>query len=241
MYFIPAIDIKNEACVRLYKGKFEKYKIYGNDPLEVVQKYKLDQADWLHIVDLDGAVVGDSQNMYIIKEIIKSVSCRIQVGGGIRHFSTIEKYLSMGVNRVILGTSVLEDFDFVRQASNLYYGRLIISIDTVNGYIATDGWTKTTGIRYNQVLDKLLNLGIAAIIWTDINRDGTLIGINTVGLCDFIKASRIPVMVSGGLSGIRDLIELYNAFKYKLAAVIAGKAIYERFITVKMGREILQF
>ncbi|XXN19813.1 MAG: 1-(5-phosphoribosyl)-5-[(5-phosphoribosylamino)methylideneamino]imidazole-4-carboxamide isomerase [Candidatus Hodgkinia cicadicola] len=239
MQFFPSIDIKDGKCVRLYKGRLEEYKIYEDSPLAAVHKYSLDRAAWLHVVDLDGAVAGAPKNMEVITNLIRSVDCQVQVGGGIRDLSSINKYLSVGASRVILGTSVLTDFRFVSKVSKRHLGRIAVSLDTSKGYIAKQGWTKLSKTSFEQILPKLAGLRLSALVWTDINRDGTLTGVNTTDLVKIINVSKLPVIVSGGVSSLEDLNNLHKRFGNSIAGVISGKAIYERLFSVAEAQRAL--
>lgn len=240
MYFIPALDIKDGKCVRLHKGNMLNCKVYSSNPLDIIKDFKLSCDDWLHIIDLDGAVCGSPKNLEIIHKLVSNLDCNIQVGGGIRNINTVKNYLEMGVNKVILGTSVLENPDLINEISTYYPGKIAISIDTLNGMVLTKGWTSTTNMSYEKVLDLLSNLNISSIIWTDIDRDGTMHGINIKGLERVISNSKIPVIVSGGVSNILDLINLKNNFSDKLAGVICGKALYEGVISLDVAMRIIQ-
>ncbi|KON71486.1 1-(5-phosphoribosyl)-5-[(5-phosphoribosylamino)methylideneamino] imidazole-4-carboxamide isomerase [Candidatus Hodgkinia cicadicola] len=238
MIFIPAIDIKDNKCVRLYKGDMKRYKVYKNSPIEVIDEFQLQTLGTLHIVDLDGAVCGKPKNYRTIKEFIDLTNCDIQLGGGIRTMDTIERYFDIGVTKVILGTSVLSDMSFLSEACYKYPGRICVSIDTLNGIILDMGWTNNTGRKDHEIMDMIAGFNISFVVWTDINRDGVMEGINTTGLLRVINKSRLPVVVSGGVTTVADLIFLRNNLNNSLAGVICGKALYEGSISIDIMKQI---
>ncbi|XXN13553.1 MAG: HisA/HisF-related TIM barrel protein [Candidatus Hodgkinia cicadicola] len=240
MQFFPALDIKDGKCVRLYRGKLDSCKVYEASALDAVYKYNLNRANWLHIVDLDGAVVGKPRNMDVIANVIKSVDCRVQIGGGIRDLSTIRQYLLLGAARVVLSTSALTDFGLISRASKRFFGRVALSLDTIGGCVALRGWTELSKISCEQVLAKLAHLKLSALVWTDITRDGTLSGINTTELARIVSISRLPVIVSGGVASLRDLEDLRANFGGSVAGVISGKAIYERVFNIEDAQRVLR-
>ncbi|XXM93386.1 MAG: HisA/HisF-related TIM barrel protein [Candidatus Hodgkinia cicadicola] len=239
MQFFPSLDIKDGKCVRLYRGKLDELKVYEPAPLDAVYKYGLNQANWLHIVDLDGAATGIPQNISVIERIIKNTNCRVQVGGGIRNLSAVREYLLLGASRVILGTSVLTDVELVLKASKKYFGRIALSLDTIEGCIATQAWTKLSAVTCAQVLTDLAHLKLSALIWTDIARDGTLSGVNVAELARIVSVSKLPIIVSGGIGSLEDLESLRIRFGDSIAGVISGKAIYERVFSVNDAQRVL--
>ncbi|ATY93524.1 1-(5-phosphoribosyl)-5-[(5- phosphoribosylamino)methylideneamino] imidazole-4-carboxamide isomerase [Candidatus Hodgkinia cicadicola] len=239
MQFFPSIDIKDGKCVRLYKGRLETCKVYEDSPLDAIRKYNLSRANWLHIVDLDGAVAGTPKNIDTIADIIKHVKCRVQIGGGIRNINSIKKYLLLGASRIILGTAALTNLKFISKVSKKYVGKIAISLDTDKGYVAKQGWTKLSKTNFKQILPKLTNLRLSALIWTDISRDGTLGGVNVADLSKIINISKIPVIVSGGVSSLKDLRNLRKHFGDSIAGVISGKAIYEKLFSVRDAQKVL--
>ncbi|MFP3038393.1 MAG: 1-(5-phosphoribosyl)-5-[(5-phosphoribosylamino)methylideneamino]imidazole-4-carboxamide isomerase [Candidatus Hodgkinia cicadicola] len=239
MLFIPAIDVRDSRCVRLYKGRMADYKVYASSALAAVQKYGFHRAELVHVVDLDGAVRGTPQSFSSIREIVEMSDCCVQVGGGIRSESDVELYLKLGVSRVVLGTSVLNDLEFVAFISRRYPGRIAVSIDTVGGLVAVDGWTTVSSFDYETVVEWLSKSHVCSIIWTDVNRDGTMCGINFEFLSKVVSVSSIPVIVSGGVSSIFDIIELKNRFTDGIAGVICGKALYEHTLSLTAAAAVL--
>ncbi|WGS83590.1 MAG: HisA/HisF-related TIM barrel protein [Candidatus Hodgkinia cicadicola] len=239
MQFIPSINVKSGKCVRLCRGEFDNCKVYSASPLEAVSEYGLDQTKWLHVVDLDGAVCGFPQNMCAIKHVVRSVDCSVQVGGGIRSLETVYEYLKAGAARVVLGSSVLTDSKFVSEACKRYFGRVALSLDTVDGNVFTNGWAEASTINYKKALDGLMSFGGSALIWTDVMRDGTLGSVNIRGLVQVVGLSRLPVIVSGSVRSLLDLANLRAVFGNSLAGVISGKPLYERVFSVSEAQTTL--
>ncbi|XXN13865.1 MAG: 1-(5-phosphoribosyl)-5-[(5-phosphoribosylamino)methylideneamino]imidazole-4-carboxamide isomerase [Candidatus Hodgkinia cicadicola] len=233
MQFIPSIDIKDGKCVRLYKGDLTKCQVYEASPLSAIHKYGLNKASWLHVVDLDGAVAGEPRNMDAIASLLQNVDCRVQVGGGIRSLKTIRDYLLLGASRVVLGTSALTSPSLILKATKKHLGKIALGLDTIRGHVAIQGWTKLTNETYKQTLARLAHLRISVLVWTDVTRDGTLSGINTGELTQVINVSKLPVIVSGGISSLEELKSLRDSFGNSIAGVISGKAIYEGAISVE--------
>lgn len=233
MLIVPAIDIMNGKCVRLYQGKREQAKIYYDDVVEVAKKWESDGAELIHVVDLDGAFLGKPVNHKLIEEIIDNVNVSIEVGGGIRNEEFIELYLETGAERVVLGTRAINDPDFLIESSRNYHERIILSIDAKDGRIATHGWERVTdkdAIKFVRIFEEI---GIGGVIYTDLTRDGSLVGPNTIAIEEFIKSVELPVIASGGVSGMDDIEELYKLSESGLVGVIIGKALYEKKINLK--------
>ncbi|PIM95774.1 1-(5-phosphoribosyl)-5-[(5- phosphoribosylamino)methylideneamino] imidazole-4-carboxamide isomerase [Candidatus Hodgkinia cicadicola] len=238
MVYIPAIDVKDGKCVRLYRGNMKEYKIYKNSLIEIIDEFQLDSLSTLHVVDLDGAVCGKPKNYNAIKNFISLANCNIQLGGGIRNMDTVERYFDIGVVKVILGTSVLDNLSFLYDVCYKYPGRICISIDTLNGMVFDKGWTNNTGRKYHGIIQRIINLNINSVIWTDISRDGTMAGVNIDGLLKIIKETGLPVIASGGVTNVSDLIYLKNNLNDSLAGVICGKALYEGAISIDIIKQI---
>ena len=226
MKIIPAIDLSNGKCVRLLKGEKGTETVFSENPVAQAQKWESCGAENLHVVDLDGAFSGKPGNLNIIKSIVKSTKCNVQVGGGIRDLETIENYLESGVERIILGTSAFNNPETLENACKKFAGQIAVGIDTKNGNIAIKGWTEVIETSTKDILDKFYEIGVSMIIHTDIDRDGTLSGINTKAIDDFIGLSKLPVIASGGISTIDDLEKLSNIQSENLYGAILGKSIY---------------
>lgn len=226
MHIIPAIDLKDGKCVRLYKGEEGTETVFSEHPGEVARKWEECGAEWIHVVDLDGAFTGEPKNLDVIKDIAARVSCPVQAGGGIRNIDTVRKYFGLGVKRVILGTAAFADDKFLRKACGEFPGGIAVGIDTKNGKIAVKGWKEVIDADTGDVLRRLHDAGVSVILNTNIDRDGTMEGINIDAARDFIMSSPLPVIASGGIATTRDLDKLKTLENIGLYGVILGKSIY---------------
>jgi phosphoribosylformimino-5-aminoimidazole carboxamide ribotide isomerase len=230
MIIFPAIDLKDGKCVRLYKGDFNKTTIFNSSPYNQALQFKKKGFTDLHLVDLDGALKGRSKNKKIIIKIIKNTNLNVQLGGGIRTLKQISFWIKNGVSTVVVGTMALQKPKILKKACDLFPGRIAVALDVRNDFLAIKGWVKQTRINFLDFLKKLENLGLSRIIYTDINRDGTKTGININKLVKIIEKVNIPVVVSGGISNIKDIKQL-KKINY-LQGVIIGKAIYDGTINL---------
>ena len=230
MIIFPAIDLKDGKCVRLYKGDFNKTTIFNSSPYNQALQFKKKGFTDLHLVDLDGALKGRSKNKKIIIKIIKNTNLNVQLGGGIRTLKQISFWIKNGVSTVVVGTMAIQNPKILRKACDLFPGRIAVALDVRNNFLAIKGWVKQTRINFLDFLKKLENLGLSRIIYTDINRDGTKTGININKLVKIIENVNIPVVVSGGISNIKDIKQL-KKINY-LQGVIIGKAIYDGTINL---------
>lgn len=224
MIVYPAIDIRDGRCVMLTQGKFDQEKVYYENPEEVAKIWEDKGAQALHIVDLDGALEGESRNLDKIRKIIGAISIPIQLGGGIRSLETIKSLIDIGVGRVIIGTKAVEDRDMLKEAVGLYGERIVVGIDAKDGHVAVAGWTKTSEIRALEFAKEIEELGVKTIIYTDIARDGMLRGPNFQAIKNMKESLSVDLIASGGISSEEDLRELR---KIGLAGAIVGKALYE--------------
>ena len=228
MLIIPAIDIKNGKCVRLSQGQMDHETIYSENPLDIANKWVEEGAERIHIVDLDGAIEGKPVNVDIIHSIVKTYpNIPLQVGGGIRDEDTIQTYLDVGASYVIIGTRAVTTPHFVSDVCLEFPGHIIVGLDAKNGKLATDGWSKLSNHDANDMAQRFEEDGVAAIIFTDINRDGMLNSLNieaTVNLCSKIS---IPVIASGGVTNLKDIRSLCEITEEGIFGVITGRAIYE--------------
>lgn len=224
MIIFPAIDILNGKCVRLIQGDYNQEKVYGNSPVAMAKQWEQKGAEFIHIVDLDGAKSGKSINQTIILEIAQSVNIPIQVGGGIRSLDTIKTYLDNGVNRVIVGTAAISDKEFLQAAVAEYKERIVVSIDAKNGYVATDGWTDTSDVAALDLVKELEALGVQTIVYTDIAKDGMLQGPNLQEQQVVHEATTMDVIASGGVTTKEDVDNLKQLNMY---GAIVGKALYD--------------
>lgn len=233
MLVIPAIDLKDGKCVRLLRGEEGTETVFSQDPVAVAKKWEDCGARLIHVVDLDGAFSGKPRNFELTKEIVKCVSCPVQIGGGIRDIETIERYLETGLYRVILGTVALQKPEILTEANRRFPERVAVGIDTRGGKIAVRGWKETVDFDLKSFLNDLKSVGISLLVHTDIDRDGTLEGININAVEEFVRSSPIPVIASGGVSSPIDLEKLSDLTKVGLLGVIVGKSIYSGKIDLR--------
>lgn len=224
MIIFPAIDILNGKCVRLIQGDYQQETVYSDSPVNMALEWESKGAEYLHLVDLDGAKTGQSINKQVIKEIAQSVSIPVQVGGGIRSIETVKEHIENGVSRVIIGTAAISDPDFLQQAVDTYEDKIAVSIDAKNGYVATDGWTRTSEIKAIDLLLELEQMGVETIVYTDILKDGMLQGPNFAELTTINQATSIDVIASGGVTTKEDVKQLQSMDLY---GAIIGKALYD--------------
>jgi phosphoribosylformimino-5-aminoimidazole carboxamide ribotide isomerase len=226
MILFPAIDLKDGQCVRLLKGDMERATVFGDDPAAQARAFEAAGCRWLHLVDLNGAFAGEPVNGAAVAAILASVGVPVQLGGGIRDRGTIEAWLARGVARVILGTAAVRDPDLVREAARAHPGRVAVGIDARAGRVAVEGWALTTDVTAEELARIYEDAGVAAIIYTDIDRDGAMRGPNIEATAALARAISIPVIASGGVSSMEDLHAL-KASGAPLEGVITGRALYE--------------
>ena len=223
----PAIDLKDGLCVRLEQGDMKRATIFSRDPAAQAHAFESQGFRYLHLVDLDGAFSGKPVNAGAVDRILETVSLPIQLGGGIRDMATVESWLGKGVTRVIIGTAAVREPDFVRQAAREFPNRVVVGLDARDGKVAVEGWAETSELSALDIARRFEDAGVAAIIYTDIARDGLLTGLNldaTVALADAVS---IPVIASGGLASIADVRALLDPRAAKLGGAIAGRALYD--------------
>ena len=241
MIFFPAIDLKEGQCVRLLKGDMNKATVFGDDPGAQAASFVKDGAEWLHVVDLDGAFAGSPKNADAVKSIVAALgNVPMQLGGGIRNMETISAWLDGGVRRVILGTIALNDPDLVFAACKQYPGRIAVGIDAKNGMVATEGWANVSDITALELAKKFEQVGVGAIIHTDIARDGAMAGPNWQASLEIAKAVSIPLIISGGVSSMDDLNILKENCGTRISGVISGRAIYDGAFTVQQAIDVLR-
>ncbi|HEU4805030.1 MAG TPA: 1-(5-phosphoribosyl)-5-[(5-phosphoribosylamino)methylideneamino]imidazole-4-carboxamide isomerase [Nitrobacter sp.] len=227
MILFPAIDLKNGQCVRLEQGDMARATVFNLDPAEQALAFASQDFEYLHVVDLDGAFAGRPVNADAVERMLKSVSMPVQLGGGIRDLKTVEAWLGKGITRVIIGTAAVRDPVLVKEAAKTFPGRVAVGLDARDGKVAVEGWAETSEVTALEIAQRFEDAGIAAIIFTDIARDGLLKGLNldaTIALADSIS---IPVIASGGFASIADVKALLAPRAKKLAGAIAGRALYD--------------
>ena len=225
MILYPAIDLKDGACVRLLRGDMDKATVFGTDPAAQARAFVAAGCDWLHLVDLNGAFAGQPVNAAAVEAILAAVPVPCQLGGGIRDMATIEGWLAKGLARVILGTVAVEDPALVRQAARAFPGRVAVGIDARKGRVATKGWATETDIQATDLARAFEDAGVAALIYTDIDRDGAMQGPNIAATEALARAVSIPVIASGGVSSLADLLALKATGA--IAGAISGRALYD--------------
>ncbi len=238
MLIIPAIDIKDGKCVRLYKGDFNKSKTYYENPVEIAKIFQDHGAKLIHLVDLDGAKKGEPVNLKIIEKIIHAIDIKVEYGGGIRTKESIIKLYNLGIKRLILGTKVIKDIKFLDSLKQ-YIDNIIISIDLNNEYLSTHGWLESTHIHYKDYIKSIMEYNIKEAIITDINKDGTLEGPNFNLYKNIsLEFPELEIIVSGGISNFNDIKQIVEMKKKNIKGIITGKAIYEKKIDLK---EVLDY
>jgi len=223
----PAIDLKNGECVRLVRGDMAQATVFNTDPTAQAERFAEQGFDYLHVVDLDGAFAGQPMNAAAVERILASVEMKVQLGGGVRDMRTVVGWLEKGVARVIIGTAALKDPDFVREASRLFPGRVAVGIDARDGRVAVEGWARQSEVSALDLGRIFEDSGVAAIIYTDIARDGVLQGLNIAQTVALAEALTIPVIASGGLASIEDVRRLLEPDCARLAGAISGRALYD--------------
>ena len=233
MIIFPAIDIKEGKVVRLLQGKFDEVTRYADDPVSVAKRWESMGAQWLHIVDLDGAQTGVVQNLDVILKIARAVNIPIEMGGGIRTKEDIATLIEGGVARVILGTRVIEDSSFLKSILDEWGDKIAVSLDCVNGMVATKGWSCTTEFKATSLVKTLVDQGLKCLVYTDIARDGMMKGPDFEGVEEMLAQTNVPLIVSGGISKIEDIHRLVKMKNPNILGVISGKALYEEKLNLK--------
>ncbi len=223
MIILPAIDIKDGNCVRLFKGDYSTASKVADDPYQVALSFIEAGAEWMHMVDLDGAKDGKRINSELITDVANSTELKVEVGGGIRDMETIEYYLEHGIDRVILGSAAVKDQGFVIDAVNNFDDKIVVGIDAKNGIVCADGWTDKSELNYIDLAKQMEQIGVKTIVFTDINQDGTLAGPNLKQLDDLMHNVSCDIIASGGVSNLKDIL---NLTELNVCGAITGKAVY---------------
>ena len=227
MILFPAIDLKEGRCVRLKLGEMASATVYNEDPADQARAFQDQGFEWLHVVDLDGAFAGESRNGAAVEAILSATTNPVQLGGGIRTLAQIEAWLDKGLARVILGTVAVRDPDLVREACRRFPGKIAVGIDAKGGKVAVEGWAEASSLEVIELARKFEGAGVAAIIYTDIDRDGVLAGINWDATIALANAVSIPVIASGGLASLDDIRRMTQPDAAKLEGAISGRALYD--------------
>ena len=239
MKIFPAIDIKDKKCVRLVKGDFENKTEYEISPVDQAGKYKDQGFKNLHIVDLDGALTGNTVNLDTIQKIVNKYDLKIEVGGGIRSIDSIKKYVNSGVEKVILGSAAIKDKKFLEKACLKFKNKIALGLDTKDGNLSISGWKENLNIKTSDFLKDVNDYGVSRIIYTDINRDGTKSGPNFNETVKIAEISKCPVIISGGVSSVRDIQKAKELKNKNIEGIIVGKAIYDADIKLnELAKEI---
>ena len=227
MILLPAIDLKEGLAVRLEQGDMARATIFHRDPAAQARAFEQQGFEYLHIVDLDGAFAGKPMNAAAVDRILETVGIPVQLGGGVRDTATVESWIEKGVTRVVIGTAAVRDPPFVKQAARDYPGRIAVGLDARDGKVAVEGWAQTSQMSALEIARRFEDAGVAAIVYTDIARDGMLQGLNLDATLSLAEAISIPVIASGGLASIGDIKDLLEPRAKKLAGAIAGRALYD--------------
>ena len=239
MKIFPAIDIKDKKCVRLIKGDFENKTEYETSPIDQAKKYKDHGFKNLHIVDLDGALTGETINLDIIEEIVTKFDLKIEIGGGVRTFESIQKYIASGAEKIILGSAAIKDKNFLKEACSKFQNKIALGLDAKDGYLSVFGWTKNSNQLTIDFLKEVNDFGVSRLIYTDINKDGTKSSPNFKETEQIAEISNCPVIISGGVSSIDDVKKAKNLNNKKIEGIIVGKAIYDGDIQLdELAKEI---
>jgi phosphoribosylformimino-5-aminoimidazole carboxamide ribotide isomerase len=240
MILFPAIDLKDGQCVRLKLGDMEQATIFNDNPAAQAKRFEDQGFEWLHLVDLNGAFEGRPVNGKAVEEILKAISIPVQLGGGIRDMATIEHWLSRGVTRVILGTIALRNPDIVREACKEFPGEIVVGIDAKAGHVAVEGWGESSSLTAIELGKRFEDVGVTAIVFTDIDRDGILKGINFEKTLELAHSVKIPVIASGGLASIKDVERLLEPDCAILEGAISGRAIYDGRLDAKAALKLIR-
>jgi phosphoribosylformimino-5-aminoimidazole carboxamide ribotide isomerase len=236
MELLPAIDLKDGQAVRLTKGLMQSAKVYSNEPWSLAKKFEQLGSSWVHLVDLNGAFAGEPKNLEQIVKIRNNCNLKLELGGGIRDEDTIKKYLDLGIDRLILGSIAVSNPTFVKTMAAKY--PIVVGIDAIDGYVAVEGWAKTSQMKATDLAREFADAGVEAIICTDVGKDGTLSGVNVEFTEEIAKASKLETIASGGVKDIEDIKKMKNS-RYISGAII-GKAFYEGTLDLKEAFKVIQ-
>ena len=239
MIIFPSIDIKEGKCVRLTKGDFDKIIFYENSPIDQAKKYSQNGFNNIHIIDLDGALQGKPVNSNIVKEIVKNVKLKIQIGGGIRTIDDVGAWIEIGADKIVMGTAAVENIDLLKMACNKFKNKIAVALDVKDGFMTLSGWKKNTNISVTDFIKKIKNLGVSRIIYTDVNKDGTKNGPNLKDTVELSSKANIPLVISGGISSIEDIKKIKSLINSNIEGIIVGKSIYDGDIKISDLAELI--
>lgn len=239
MILFPAIDLKDGQCVRLVKGEMDQVTVFNESPADQAHAFVRAGFTWIHVVDLNGAFAGEPVNAGAVEAILEAVDMPVQLGGGIRDMKTAEHWIGQGISRIVLGTAAVKDPDFVREACDAFPGQVAVGIDARGGRVAVEGWAETSDMLAVDLARSFEDAGVAAIIHTDIDRDGALEGVNAEATAELARAIRIPVIASGGVASLDDLAALKEHEADGIMGVISGRAIYDGRIDPAAALQLL--
>lgn len=233
MIVLPAVDIRGGRCVRLYQGRGDRETVYGDSPAAMALRWQREGAQYLHVVDLDGAFTGEPQNLGALKELLEGLTIPVEFGGGLRHMDVVEQVFRMGVDRVILGTAAVSDRGFLKKAIAAFGRRVFVGLDVKNGRIAVEGWTRETDAPMDRILREIEEIGAGGIVCTDVSTDGTLAGPNTGMIEEIVAISRVRIIASGGVRSADHLRRLATLHGGALYGAIVGRALYTGDLTMR--------
>lgn len=240
MVILPAIDIKGGRCVRLQQGRADKEKVYFDKPAEVAREWKRQGAKWIHVVDLDGAFEGDTKNLSVLEAICSAVDIPIEFGGGNRNMEVLDRVFGVGVERAVLGTAALKSPDFLAEACDKFGEKIAVGIDARDGKVAIKGWVDVTEIDAIEFARRVADAGAGLVIYTDISRDGMMVGPNKAALKKMAESVSIPIIASGGISTLEDVAEISKLAPGRITGMIIGKALYENSFTLESALEVVE-
>lgn len=240
LIIFPAIDLKAGQVVRLAEGDMARATVYGDDPAAQAEIFAQAGAEWLHVVDLDGAFAGESVNGAAVSSILERFGGKIQLGGGIRNRESVERWFDLGVSRIVIGTAALKDPAFVKAAARDFPGGIVVAVDARDGFVATDGWAEKSDMPVIDLARRFEDAGVASLLFTDVGRDGLLKGVNIDATVDLARATDMPVIASGGVAGIADIRVLSLHADDGIEGVITGRAIYDGRLDLKTALAVAQ-
>jgi phosphoribosylformimino-5-aminoimidazole carboxamide ribotide isomerase len=240
MILFPAIDLKGGACVRLVRGEMASATVFNDDPAAQARAFADLGFRWLHVVDLDGAFAGESVNGDTVRAVRRAVDLKIQLGGGIRDRAAIDYWLGLGIDRVVLGTAALRDPELVRRAAADHPGRIVVGVDARDGRVAVEGWAETSETEATTLARRFADAGVAAIVYTDIARDGALTGVDAAATAAFARKAGLPVIASGGIASLADIEALASHADDGIAGAICGRALYDGRVDARAALRLVE-